>query len=225
MPPRKITFAALAISLAPVPAVAQAPATAASTELMYQGWRGTQLVGQTVRAKADGRVVGRVRDLILDADGRAAALVVAGRGANAPSEALYRVPWSGVGLTPGQDGVEADLDGEASGYALFPGTEGVPTLPREFRMSELLGDYARLQSGYGFGMVTDGVFASDGRLAAVLVTRDGVAGGGTMAFPFPGTAGPWDPGMTYYGLPHATDAQAKAAGVPVDPSRFASKAL
>jgi hypothetical protein len=73
--------------------------------------------------------------------------------------------------------------------------------------------------------VTDVVFTKDGRLGAVLVTRAEGSGASTLAFPFSGVRSLWDPGASYFGLPHATADQADKAGVPVDPSRFSQATL
>ena len=50
-------------------------------DLLYKGWRARLLLNQDVHAKQDARKVGTVRDLIIDVDGRAAALIVEGGGA------------------------------------------------------------------------------------------------------------------------------------------------
>jgi PRC-barrel domain len=189
-------------------------------EALYAGWRSRQLIGQKVVGK-DGNEIGTARDLIIDADGRLAALIVEGGGVLGIPDALYRIPWSNVAPTPGRAGVTVDLsNGSRPQYGLFPGTEGVAVLPREFRLTEVVGDYARLQTGNGYGYVTDVVFSRDGRMIAVLVSRDAAAGGGAYAFPYPGTTGPWDPSWSYYGLPFVTEAQARAAGLRIDPKRF-----
>ena len=189
-------------------------------EALYQGWRSRQLMGQTVSGLGAKRF-GSVRDIIDDVDGRIAGLILEGGGSRDGSDALSRIPWSEVNLTPGQDGVSVQApDGRQPSYGLFPGSEGVTTLPREFRVTEVMGDYARLQSGYGWGYVSDVVFTRDGRLVAVLVNREASAGGGAFAFPFRGIDSPWDPGWSYYGLPFATANQAEAAGLRVDPRRF-----
>jgi sporulation protein YlmC with PRC-barrel domain len=195
-----------------------------SPDALYKGWRSRQLIGQSVMRRS-GASIGIARDLIIDADGRLAALVVEGGGALGVPDAVYRIPWSEVDLTPGQDGVTAGLadNSEKPQYSLFPGTEGIPTLPREFRLTEVLGDYARLQTGYGY--VSDAVFDKSGRLIAVLISRDATSGGGTYAFPYPGTAGRWDPGASYYGLPFVTASQAQSAGLRIDPQQFTREAL
>jgi len=165
-------------------------------DAVYNGWRSRQLVGQQVAGK-NGNEAGIVRDLIIDADARLAALVIEGGGVLGIPEAVYRVPWSQVDLTPGRAGITVNLSGgERPRYGLFPGTEGVETLPREFRVSEVVGDYARLQTGHGYGYVSDVVFDPDGRMIAVLVSREPQAGGGTYAFPYPGATGRWDPGLS-----------------------------
>ncbi|MBJ6126995.1 PRC-barrel domain-containing protein [Microvirga splendida] len=189
-------------------------------DALYEGWRSQQLIGQKA-LRRNGEEVGTIRDLIIDADGRLAAVLVTGGGASNVPDFLYRIPWSEVDLTPGREGIATELlDGKRPQYTLFPGTDNVPTLPREFRLTEVLGDYARLQTGYGYGYVTDAVFDMSGRLIAVLVSRDAASGGGTFAFAFPGTVGRWDPGASYYGLPFITDSQAEAAGLRIDPKRF-----
>jgi uncharacterized protein YrrD len=189
-------------------------------EALYEGWRSQQLIGQQALHR-NGDELGIVRDLIIDADGRLAAVLIVGGGTVSTPDALYRILWNDIDLTPGQNGIVATISkDEKARYALFPGTEGVQTLPREFRLTEVLGDYARLQTGYGYGYVTDVVFSRDSRLIAVLISRDAASGGGTFAFPFPGTVGRWDPGVSYYGLPFITDSQAQSAGLRIDPKRF-----
>jgi sporulation protein YlmC with PRC-barrel domain len=188
--------------------------------LFYRGWRSRQLLGQPVYAE-DGRSAGAVRDLIVDAGGQVVALIVESGDTVASPGAMYRVPWETVDRTPGKTGVIVDLSsGGNSQYGLFPGPESAATLPREFRLTEVLGDYARLQTGYGLGSVTDVVFSQENRMTGVLITRDMGGGGGTYAFPYPGTTGRWDPSASYYGLPYVTEPQAREAGLRVDASSF-----
>lgn len=233
---RRFTIATLAAAASTSAALAQSSNPAVQPTLegqvaqlapdaLYGGWRAQQLLGQQAFRKG-GDEVGIIRDLIIDADGRLAAVLIAGGGALNIPDALYRIPWNEVDPTPGQKGIVTALtDGKRPQYALFPGTEGVPTLPREFRLTEVLGDYARLQTGYGYGYVNDAVFDKGGRLIAILISRDAASGGGTFAFPFPGTIGRWDPSASYYGLPFVTDSQAQAAGLRIDPKRFNSTSL
>jgi sporulation protein YlmC with PRC-barrel domain len=223
-----VTLAAPAFSQGTNPAVRPAlegQLSHLAPDALYQGWRSQQLVNQQVLRRT-GEAIGTIRDLIVDANGRLAAVLVAGGGALNIPDGLYRIPWGEVDLTPNQEGIVTSLtDSKRPQYALFPGTEGAPTLPREFRLTEVLGDYARLQTGYGFGYVTDAVFDKGGRLIAILISRDAASGGGTFAFAFPGTTGRWDPGASYYGLPFVTDSQAQSAGLRIDPKQFKGAAL
>jgi hypothetical protein len=226
-----VTAAAAIIAFTIPSAVAQEPNPAVRPDLtgqvsslapdaLYSGWRSRQIIGQGVAGK-DGHQIGTARDLIVDADGRLAALIVEGGGVLGVPEALYRIPWSDVGRTRGPDGMTVELSSShRAQYGLFPGTEGVTVLPREFRLTEVVGDYARLKSGYGYGSVTDVVFSRDGRMIAALISRDAAAGGGTYAFPYPGTTGRWDPSWSYYGLPFVTEGQAREAGLRIDPRPF-----
>ena len=222
-----LAAAALGLGGLVAPAQAQTAPSAPSQESqnLYQGWRARQLLGSAVLTQ-DGRTIGQVRDIVVDKDGRIEALIMEGGGPLQLPDSVYRIPWSEVDLTPGKPGVVADLsDAKRPRYGLFPGSEGVATLPREFRVNEVIGDYARLQTGHGYGYVTDVVFTGDGRLGAVLVTRQTGAAGTTTAFPFPGVQSPWDPGASYFGLPHVTVEQADKAGVVVDASRFSQATL
>lgn len=194
--------------------------------LIYKGWRARLLFGQPVMDRHADQQIGTVRDILVDANGQAAALVIENSGTEYVPQAIYRIRWKDVDLTPYRSGVVIDPPSrDLHRFGLFPGSESVDTLPREFRLSEILGDYARLQTGYGYGIVTDAIFTQDGQLRAVLVSRDAASGGRTIAFPFLGTQGPWDPGLSYYGLPFVTDHQADSAGLKVDPDRFNDAAL
>ena len=195
----------------------------------YDGWRARQLLGTSVLASGDGRAIGQVGDIIVDGDGRIAALIVQGGGPLQLPDFVYRVPWTEIDVTPGKPGVSVDLsDAKRPRYGLFPGSEGVSALPREFRITEVIGDYARLQTGHGYGYVTDVMVTGDARLGAVLVTRTSPAGSGTaatVAFPFPAVQSRWDPAASYFGLPHVTAEQADKAAIQIDRARMSEASL
>ncbi|MBM1172802.1 PRC-barrel domain-containing protein [Microvirga arabica] len=199
---------------------------ATSAQTVYDGWRARQLLASSVLTKQDRRSIGSVRDLIVDRDGRMVAIVIEGGGPVQIPDTVYRVPWMEVDPTPGEAGVTVDLsDADRPHYGLVPGTEGTPSLPREFRITEVIGDYARLQAGQGFGYVTDVIVTKDNRLAAVLITRDGESSGRTIAFPFSGIETRWDPGASYFGLPHVTAEQAEQAAISIDRSGLSPAGL
>lgn len=188
-------------------------------DALYSGWRVRALAGQQVSGQ-NGRSMGSLHDVIVDTSGRAAAIVVEGGGVAGVPDTVYRIPWQSVSI--GSDGISVSSAGPNPDYGTMSGQQGVATWPREYRLSEVIGDNARLRTGQLYGYVTDVVLSNNGRVAAVLVAPD--AGGderATVAFPFHGRIGRWDPGSSYFGLPFVTPKQARQAGLEVEPSRFA----
>jgi len=186
---------------------------------LYRGIRASQLMDQDVYG-LDGEELGEIQDIFVGRDGRITAIVVEGGGFLDIGDAAFRLPWNEVDLTPGTEGVRVRMtEDTAEAYGLFDGPETLATGPREYRMSELIGDYARLASGEGYGRVSDVVIGRDGRIAGVLVTRDIGWGGGAYAYPYYGYGYGFDPGRDYYGLPFANSERA-AAGPRVDHDRF-----
>jgi hypothetical protein len=191
-----------------------------TAQMLYQGWRAADVLGEGLVSRAN-ETVGTVRNILLRKDGGIEALIVERAGSAGFPEFVYRVPWSKIARDKLPGSVTADVgNGREPQYGLFSDKAGAAVLPNEFAVTEVIGDYARLQAGQAYGYVNDVVFAADGRMLAVLVTRDAAAGGGTYAFGFPGTTGRWSPAEGYYGLPYVTAEQANAAAVRVDPARF-----
>ncbi|KRR20494.1 hypothetical protein CQ13_32390 [Bradyrhizobium retamae] len=193
-------------------------------QTLYSGWRGSQLLGSHIFSKM-GEYLGRIRNIVVADNGQVKALVAEGAGIGITPEFVFRLPWEDV-VKPVREGVLiADLtDVRSRQYGLFPlplvePDENKPQV-EDFLVTKVLGDYARLQTGAGYGLVKDVVFSQQGRMLAVLVARDAAQGGGTLAFPYPGGTGRWSPSASYYGLPFVTAEQADRAGLRVDPKRF-----
>jgi sporulation protein YlmC with PRC-barrel domain len=182
-----------------------------TAEDLYLGVRASRIMSQEVFG-GDGNELGDVQDIFVGRDGRVSAIVVEAGGFLDIGDAAFRMPWNEVNLTPGAAGIQVKMTEEtASSYGLFDGPETLLTGTREYRLSELIGDYARLSNGAGFGRVSDVVIGPDGRISGVLVTRDIGWGGGAYGYPYYGYGYGFDPGNDYYGLPHATtDAAALA---------------
>lgn len=190
-------------------------------DVLYKGWRARAVIGEDVYGPK-GEELGEIINILVGPDGRASAIVVEGGGFLGFGDAAFRVPWSQVDLTAGQDGVKVSLtEDHAEELGLFDGPNWVPTGPREWRVTELVGDYARLRNGLGYGYVTDAVFGQDGKLLATLVVRDLAHGAGLYGYPFYDWTWGWDPGLTYYALPYDTADQA-AAAPKVAADRFSS---
>ena len=188
-------------------------------EEVYKGFRASRLMGQGVYGP-NGNKIGGVQDVLVDPNGQIVAIVVEAGGFLDIGDAAFRVAWREVDLTPGRDGVKIPItEATAERYGLFDGPETLATGPRVWRVSELLGDYARLRDGVGYGYVRDAVFSREGKLSGVLVTRDVTWGGGLYGYPFYGYGHGWTPGLGYYGLPYA-DAGLAAAAPRIEPKGF-----
>ena len=76
--------------------------------------------------------------------------------------------------------------------------------PREWRATELIGDYVNLKGGTHYGYVRDLIISKDGELKAVIVSPDVGYGqmGGLYAYPFYGYDEGWNPGNNHYDLPY-----------------------
>jgi sporulation protein YlmC with PRC-barrel domain len=192
-----------------------------SADALYSGWRASDVLGHKA-VTTSGQELGTVRNLLVGSDGGLEALVLQGGGVSNAKEFIFRVPWQTVDATRLPDHVIITVsDGGRPEYGIFPGARGIPDVPNEFPVTHVIGDYARLQAGQGYGYVSDVAFTRRGDMLAVLVTRDATAGGGIYAFGFPRSPVPrWDPSTGYYGLPYVTARQADEAAVRVQSSRF-----
>jgi len=212
--------AGAAQNAAELPATQVVPLSPAN---LYRGWLASHVIGQKVVSKAD-HDLGRVRNLLVGTDGQIEAFVVEGNGTSEAREFVFRIPWQRIVASALPRQVVTDVtDGRQPTHGIFPGRPGIPEQTTEFAVSAVLGDYARLQAGQGYGYVSDVVFSRAGNMSAVLVTREARTGGGTLAFGFPESpVAQWNPGASYYGLPYVTAEQADRAAVPVDPKQFSS---
>lgn len=209
-----------------IPKEAAEKVAPASTEDLYRGFRARRLLGQNVYGTR-GEEIGEVQDLILGRDGRLIAVVVEGGGFLDIGDATFRIPFTEIDLTTGQDGIVAKTltETKAEAFGLYDQAEAVATGPREFRVNELIGDYARLRQGQGYGSVRDVVFRKDGSLIAVLVNRDVRYGSGMFSYPFYGYGYAWHPGSNYYAIPFNADELSVEQSRKIDMSKFRNDLL
>ena len=176
------------------PTLGVEPVVPLSAEVLYQGWRASKVLGQEVKAK-DGGKLGTVRNILINQVGHIEALIVEGESLSGRKEFVFRIPWRQLNAASLPDSISTDLTrADRPEHGIFSREKkGSPT-PDAFALTQVIGEFARLQAGQGFGYVSDVVFSREGAMIAVLVTRDWVAGaGGTYAFGFPGTIGQWGP--------------------------------
>lgn len=193
-------------------------------EELYKGWLAGELIGQDVYGR-NGEQLGEVREILVGGDGKVVAIVVEGGGFLEIGDAAFRVPWNMVRRKSG-GGVVIDLTQKAAEKSgLFDGSEEIIRGRREFRISEILGDWTRIgnetdpcQARRGY--VKDVVIDRDGRIAAILETRSARLGGGIYAFPFFSYQEGWRPFYGYYDLSYEN--MSKPAPK-VDLSRFGAE--
>lgn len=172
------------------------------------GWSVKKLIG----AKAFGpnrKQIGNVENLILDPDGKVRKLIVTTGGFLGIGDTPLAVSWKDVKIGPNVDYVNTPLTAESvEKYGLFDGMpDKVAIGPREWRATELIGDYVNLHGGIHYGHVRDMIISKEGELKAVIVSPNvGWSGHGHgyynyYAYPFYGYGHGWNPGHDYYDLP------------------------
>jgi sporulation protein YlmC with PRC-barrel domain len=183
------------------------------------GWSVRKLIGKTVKS-SKGKDVGEVDNIIFTPDGKVRNLIVSTHGFLGFGEKNLAVNWSDVTFGPGNAYVTTSITAESvKKYGLFDGIakSSGPIAPRDWRSSELIGDYVNLKGNVHYGYVRDLIVSKGGQLDAVIVSPDvnyaydeyGYAGG-YYAFPFYdyryglgyGHHGGWNPGDQYYNLPY-----------------------
>lgn len=156
-----------------------------------------------------GHALGRIADVLLKAgEARFAGLVVAvPGGAGPPAPERLIVPWQAVSLGDGAVAVEAPDGAGLSAYAAPAEGQDLPDSGQGWTLGNLIGDYAVLRGGIGFGTVRDVVFdPADGTLIAVVVDPVGrFASGAAAAAAYPYQATAWTPEAGVYALPQGED--------------------
>lgn len=174
-------------------------------EAAPDGWSVKKLIG----TKAFGphrKQIGKVENLIFDPEGKVRELIVATGGFLGIDDTPLAVKWQDVKIGPNVDYVNTPLTAESvKKYGLFDGMpDKVAIGPREWRATELIGDYVNLKGGAHYGYVRDLIISKDGELKAVIVSPD--VGydqmGGLYAYPFYGYDEGWNPGNDHYDLPY-----------------------
>ena len=115
-------------------------------------WFADEMRGSAVYGK-DGEQIGTVQSIIVGKDGMVERLVVETGGFLDIGDKVIAVPWSGIDLTPGKEGVVAKNVDESNveDFSLFGDREEATTGPRSFRASELAGDFVTLKGGEDYG--------------------------------------------------------------------------
>ena len=180
------------------------------------GWSVKKLIGKKVKS-SKGEDVAEVDNIVFGPDGKVRQLIVSTLGILGFGEKNLAVNWSDVTVGPAYEYVTTPITAESvKKYGLFDGIpkSSGPIAPRDWRSSELIGNYVNLKDNVHYAYVRDLIVSKDGQLQAVIVSPDvgydhGV--GGYFAYPFYGFEHAhgyghrygWNPGDPYYNLPYA----------------------
>jgi len=172
------------------------------------GWSVKKLIG-TKAFGPNRKEIGKVENVIFGPKGKALKLIVETGGLLGFDETPLAVDWKDVKIGPGLDYVNTPITVESlEKYGLFDGMPGKVAIgQRQWRATELIGDYVNLQGGANYGYVRDLIISKDGDIKAVIVRPDVGYGrmGGYYAYPYYGYGMgydyAWNPGNDYYELP------------------------
>jgi sporulation protein YlmC with PRC-barrel domain len=185
---------------------APAPATSASAidiinwdqAELRGGYSANRLIGMQVRGNG-GNAIGEVEDVLVDASGKATAIVVESGGFFDIGDKHFRIPWDNAKLAADLEHVVVPISREtAAMYRDTRDRERVHTGPREYRMSELRNEVVTLAGGERYGAVDDLIIGRDGKVNAIVV--EAATGQGRYAYPFRSQA--YNPEANSYELPY-----------------------
>jgi hypothetical protein len=219
------------IVLEPQQATAELAAGPIDPERLYLGWRAKQLIDARVQGW-NGEELGSVKDIVFTAEGEIEDVVVEGGGLFGIGDAVFRIPWERIDLTPGKTGIMVPLTKDTvEELGLHDGADSVILPPGLFRATDVIGNPARLQSLVEFGTLADLVFSRDGRALGVLIRHRDEAGnsegglgeesgGDRYAFAYPFDANAIiqrSDDISFYALPFdSMDAAASASRIAYD---------
>ncbi len=195
-------------------------------DLYVDGVSAEEFIDKMVVYAMSGEPIGQVEDLILGADGEVLSVIVDVGGLWDIGDTHASIPWSDIQMSSNRDGIivpvtEDTVDeygyfGELgtgritaaeAGTAIISEVDDAATGRRAWRVTEIIGDYARLgdEASYrNYGYVND-IILKNGEVAAVIIEPDPDYGyDGYQAYPFYGYDADygWSPGNNYYDLPY-----------------------
>jgi sporulation protein YlmC with PRC-barrel domain len=170
---------------------------------LYAGWAAADLIGLEVRDSSN-EDMGAIESVFVGADGKISRIVVAAGGFLNIGTTVFAVTWDRVTVGPNLGYVQVPISKDSyTGFSLFNDNETIAIGPREWRVSELIGDYVTLKEGVRYGIVDDLIFDNGGNLQAVIVNPVTGAGvRGYYAYPYYGSQHSYNPGLVTYKTPY-----------------------
>jgi sporulation protein YlmC with PRC-barrel domain len=187
--------------------------------LYQEGLRGTDLLDADVQGP-NGDEIGDVENVIIDGDGKILSIIAEVGGFLDIGDTHVNVPWDEVEFVEGTETIRIPVtEDTVENYSLFDShlsasdaqqtkavDDDLETGPRAWKLYNLIGDYAMLQEGVGYGYVDDVLFDRNGQISAVVVSRDvGYGTPGLYAYPYYGYGRGWAPGTGRYDMPYNRD--------------------
>ena len=192
-------------------------------DLYAGGWSAEDFMDEMEVVDPTGEEIGSVEDIIVNASGEILSVVAEVGGFWDIGDTHVSVPWDEVTvegetviLPVTEENIEqydyfryAGLAGGEFGEDIVRGVDDLDPGVRAWRLSELIGDYARLRDDDGevdYGYVND-VIIRDGQIAATVIDPGVGFGTGYYAYPYYGYGYGygWGPGEPSYDLPYTRD--------------------
>lgn len=196
-------------------------------EALYaDGVSAEAFIDETVVYAMSGEPIGQMEDLIIGADGEVLSVIVELGGLWDIGDTHASIPWSDIEMSSNRDGITVPVTEDRLDEYGYPGESGTgritaaeagtaimaevdddATGARAWRVTEVIGDAARLRDGASYrnyGYVND-IILRNGEVAAVVIGPDPDGGhDGSQAYPFYGYDADhgWNPGNNFYDLPY-----------------------
>jgi len=188
-------------------------------DLYTNGVSARDLIDREVYGQT-GDEIGDVEDILIGSDGQVRSIVAEVGGFWDIGDTHVSIPLNRVDMSNGQIVVpitedtvgdygfwnDEPIQNGAVDSDIVEGVDDEP-IPRAWRASELIGDYARLQNDDGYndyGYVSD-LILRDNQVAAVVIQPRTEYGPGYRAYPYYGYGSGWDAGSPNYDMPYTED--------------------
>lgn len=190
-------------------------------EELYRGaWSAEPLLEDSRVFGSDGEEIGSAENLLINESGEIVALVAEVGGFWDISDTHIAVPWDQVDRQ-GQELHVPVSEGNVEDFSLFDDQfftqvdvgqmqnveDDLETGFNIFKATQVVGDYAVLEDGAGYGYIDDMLFNDEGNLQGVVISASDTDAGdpGYYAYPWIGTGYAdyaWHPALDHYVLPY-----------------------
>lgn len=173
-------------------------------EPLQQGWSAEDMIGAAEIYDQDNEVIGELEDLIIGPDGKIKRAIIEAGGFLDIGDTHFSYPWDQVRKI-GEGSFQVMLDEDnIDDYSVFGDVEDEPAAGRNWRISELINDYAYVGGDVRYGWVDDVIIGRDDTIQAIVVYPDMTyRRPGPYALPYYGTG--FEPGADRYTIPYTAD--------------------